>query len=580
MGLAASQARLLSITSRLSDNELRSQTITNAKTALANKTNKASAEYLAALDETEMFFSTYDKDGNKTTEKLTATCLSEYAPLKNQYGIINTDGQIMVSELDAQNYLESATLGEFLEKYGVATVENQQVDNPKFIEKAIYIYGSNWKEWLAGNADASTKGGLNGLEPMLPDYNKNEWVENPEPNTELYDKFIEAVTKSSCWVGEPVPSDSGSAYHFSHILTHLLEYDTDYTAYPGEKGEITYHKPAINNGNVGTVDGQDAGNWGQKSQEIAAALRKKLNSSSNQDKTLVQDIVNLLYDCVRRNIAVGKGQNDASNFYPDNGQGIKSDEELATRMQDIIDRLKQFNKELIQKIVPDEEAWKKDHDKWQAQMDSELAILNGLDKYLIEDKITYSDKEKAQWYVNLWHRMNGASAYKVSIDGVDNGVHPDKKYLGQQEENEKYADMEDSYLDGLTKNGKIMWTVLEDGLMNSAEWLNHGLKNGTITLERVNFTEPTVDGSGLEQATWTSIIYTNALDISEEENEKAITKAEVKYQQELKDIEAKDKQYDNMIRRLDTEHNALKTEYDSIKNVINKNVERTLKMYS
>ena len=126
MGLSASQARLLSITARLSDNELRSQTITTAKMALANKTSEASAAYLDALNESELMFATYDSDGNKTLQKLTGTSLTQYGILKNQYGIINTDGQIMVSETDATNYLESATMGEFLEKYGVATVEDEK----------------------------------------------------------------------------------------------------------------------------------------------------------------------------------------------------------------------------------------------------------------------------------------------------------------------------------------------------------------------------------------------------------------------------------------------------------------------
>ena len=130
MGLSASQARLLSITARLSDNELRSQTITTAKMSLASKTSEASSAYLDALNQTELMFSTYDADGNKTLQKLTGTSLTEYGSLKNQYGIINTDGQIMVSETDANNYLNSATMGEFLEKYGVAKVEDQEKDNP------------------------------------------------------------------------------------------------------------------------------------------------------------------------------------------------------------------------------------------------------------------------------------------------------------------------------------------------------------------------------------------------------------------------------------------------------------------
>ena len=60
----------------------------------------------------------------------------------------------------------------------------------------------------------------------------------------------------------------------------------------------------------------------------------------------------------------------------------------------------------------------------------------------------------------------------------------------------------------------------------------------------------------------------------------AITKAEIQYQATVKDIEAKDKQYDNVLKRLDTEHSALQTEYDSVKSIIDKQIERHLKMYS
>ena len=93
MGLAASQAKLLSITARLSDNELRSQTLTAAKMSLANQTTAASRKYIDALDSTNLIYSTYDLDGNKTYVDLTGYQLSQYAPLKNQYGLVNTNGQ-------------------------------------------------------------------------------------------------------------------------------------------------------------------------------------------------------------------------------------------------------------------------------------------------------------------------------------------------------------------------------------------------------------------------------------------------------------------------------------------------------
>ena len=50
MGMAASQARLLTITARLADNELRSQTINNAKMRLAAQSSQVSENYINALN--------------------------------------------------------------------------------------------------------------------------------------------------------------------------------------------------------------------------------------------------------------------------------------------------------------------------------------------------------------------------------------------------------------------------------------------------------------------------------------------------------------------------------------------------
>ena len=38
--------------------------------------------------------------------------------------------------------------------------------------------------------------------------------------------------------------------------------------------------------------------------------------------------------------------------------------------------------------------------------------------------------------------------------------------------------------------------------------------------------------------------------------------------------------YDLELKNIDTEHNSLQTEYDSIKTAIDKNIERTFKIYS
>jgi len=54
MGMAASQARLLTLTARLSDLELRAQTISNSKIRLSMNSAEAAEEYANALDQQKL----------------------------------------------------------------------------------------------------------------------------------------------------------------------------------------------------------------------------------------------------------------------------------------------------------------------------------------------------------------------------------------------------------------------------------------------------------------------------------------------------------------------------------------------
>ena len=92
MGMAASQARLLSITSRMSDNELRSQLINNAKMRLTTDSSKASEKYLAALNKTQLMFSNYNLQGESQYQQLTFNNLTAYSSYNDQYGLINKGG--------------------------------------------------------------------------------------------------------------------------------------------------------------------------------------------------------------------------------------------------------------------------------------------------------------------------------------------------------------------------------------------------------------------------------------------------------------------------------------------------------
>ena len=137
MGLAASQARLLSITSRMSDNELRSQLISNAKMRLATDSSKVSDEYIAALNETQLMFSNYSPTGDAQNKVLTFNNLMEYSSYNTQYGIVNNNGDILVSQTDATNFKNSDSLNEFLENYGL---EYKTSYFEKYANDRVYYY--------------------------------------------------------------------------------------------------------------------------------------------------------------------------------------------------------------------------------------------------------------------------------------------------------------------------------------------------------------------------------------------------------------------------------------------------------
>lgn len=67
--------------------------------------------------------------------------------------------------------------------------------------------------------------------------------------------------------------------------------------------------------------------------------------------------------------------------------------------------------------------------------------------------------------------------------------------------------------------------------------------------------------------------------ISEQTDEQALALAEAEYEKDMQEIQAKDKRYELDQKKIDTEYNALMSEEESVKTVINKNVERSFKTF-
>lgn len=149
MGLSSSQARLLTITARLTSNEYESQQISNAKMRLATQSEQASSEYISALNSQRLLFTTYDAQGSAVTETLSANALYSYSDLKNQYALINSSGQMLLASPDAKNFEKASNLSEFLTMYGLTKVyksETLQTNAEKLESDEYQGYYAAWEE--------------------------------------------------------------------------------------------------------------------------------------------------------------------------------------------------------------------------------------------------------------------------------------------------------------------------------------------------------------------------------------------------------------------------------------------------
>lgn len=110
------------------------------------------------------------------------------------------------------------------------------------------------------------------------------------------------------------------------------------------------------------------------------------------------------------------------------------------------------------------------------------------------------------------------------------------------------------------------------------DWLKNQLENGRFSISTINTDKKTgeVDVTTTSIATDTFVGTTTTTSI----DKRAYAKAEAEYEYETKQIDAKDKKYDNELSKLETEREALKTEYDSVKKVISDNIERTFGIFS
>jgi len=126
MGMAASQARLLSITARLTNNENTGQAVSYSKQRLADQTQQITNEYNEALDATKLTVLVGFNGAQANYEDISYKLMTgmQMASTTKQYVVTDTKGKVLVTNEIAEAYEKShGNYNVFLEALGYSQAD-------------------------------------------------------------------------------------------------------------------------------------------------------------------------------------------------------------------------------------------------------------------------------------------------------------------------------------------------------------------------------------------------------------------------------------------------------------------------
>ncbi|MBR6302103.1 hypothetical protein IKR55_05130 [bacterium] len=133
-----------------------------------------------------------------------------------------------------------------------------------------------------------------------------------------------------------------------------------------------------------------------------------------------------------------------------------------------------------------------------------------------------------------------------------------------------YTTLKESFSQKLATTTAGADMTSENKIFNDSEWMVRQLKAGNLTLAYYSVAEKGFISTTMDDDE----------SITEKEDSSAIKIAEQVYKKHMDKIESQDKQFDLELTKLESEHNALQTEYDSVKKVISNNVEKSFNTFN
>ena len=121
--------------------------------------------------------------------------------------------------------------------------------------------------------------------------------------------------------------------------------------------------------------------------------------------------------------------------------------------------------------------------------------------------------------------------------------------------------------------------VIDENCKNNSEWLTSAVENGLVGIFILSEDTTDPDGFKFEQTSTGSDIPLSDTAVSSIDSTE-LKKAEVEYNKDLSAINKKDTQFDMALEELETERTSITTELESLRTVIDDNIERTFGVFS
>lgn len=497
MGMAASQARLLSITARLTNNENTGQSISYSKQRLADQTQQITNEYNEALEATKLTVLTGFNGAEATYTDISYNTMTSLQMAQNtkQYIVTDTKGRILVTPDIADAYEKSnGNYNQFLANLTGATV----AQNGKSFSQSDISVNRNDETWKKLDEEGNEVDALPGEE--------NSYDTNPD-TIAAKQKIHEAWDAYFATVGINLGDDEhdfGFSWNELYVTNENGEYvDKDGNVITADEAKNGKGVTAIGCGYVGY-----------------ARTEKIPKKDENGDPVLDED-GNQIYDTKYIKDANGNIIYDPINY-----------EGTTQEQRDLYDYAMALTEAYLRVNRP-------------GQTDGKFNTEFNKDDY--NSAANNENIPTLNYYKNIFNKMKSSGYFTYTSKP------------GEADEHHIYTD------EGTGTAGTVQKSPLYDN-----KTFEDALREGSLRLEYYSTTD-----KGFKT---TTISEDNC--IQEVADERAIAKAESKYNQAMTDLEGKDKKLDLELKKLDTEHSALQTEYDSVKNIVDKNVESTFKIFS